>query len=162
MVHALVDAGDCVMVIDNLATGFDGAVAQEASLVIRRLRMAALMARIRLGKERRCGVCLGQRSLNPVRRAAFHLSECFPRVRSIERSEPRHVNPRLRRLLKQLDVLGSFCQNPGFTTAKRKFSQLANSDGSIVGGSFCLIESSHHTLTLQQWQVIVATRPRHP
>jgi hypothetical protein len=33
MVHALVDADDCVM-IDNLATGFDGAIEQEASLVI--------------------------------------------------------------------------------------------------------------------------------
>src|SRR5262245_14849623 len=34
MVHALVDAGERVVVLDNLATGFDWAVAQGASLVI--------------------------------------------------------------------------------------------------------------------------------
>src|SRR5262249_8051128 len=34
MVHALVDAGERVVVLDNLASGFDWAVAQGASLVI--------------------------------------------------------------------------------------------------------------------------------
>jgi UDP-glucose 4-epimerase len=34
MVHALVDAGERVVVLDNLATGFDWAIAQGASLVI--------------------------------------------------------------------------------------------------------------------------------
>ena len=34
MVHALVDAGERVVLLDNLATGFDWAVAQGASLVI--------------------------------------------------------------------------------------------------------------------------------
>jgi UDP-glucose 4-epimerase len=34
MVHALVDAGERVVVLDNLATGFDWEVAQGASLVI--------------------------------------------------------------------------------------------------------------------------------
>jgi UDP-glucose 4-epimerase len=34
MVHALVDAGDRVVVLDNRATGFDWAIAQGASLVI--------------------------------------------------------------------------------------------------------------------------------
>jgi UDP-glucose 4-epimerase len=36
MVHALVDAGERVVVLDNLATGFDWAVAQGASLRHRR------------------------------------------------------------------------------------------------------------------------------
>jgi UDP-glucose 4-epimerase len=48
MVHALVDAGERVMVLDNLATGFDWAVAQGASLVIGdvgdQVRVAALIA----------------------------------------------------------------------------------------------------------------------
>jgi len=48
MVHALVDAGERVVVLDNLATGFDWAVAQGASLVIGDVgdppRVAALMA----------------------------------------------------------------------------------------------------------------------
>ena len=34
MVHALVDAGERVVLLDNLATSFDWAVAQGASLVI--------------------------------------------------------------------------------------------------------------------------------
>jgi UDP-glucose 4-epimerase len=34
MVHALLDAGERVVVLDNLATGFDWAVAQGALLVI--------------------------------------------------------------------------------------------------------------------------------
>jgi UDP-glucose 4-epimerase len=34
MVHALVDAGEGVVVLDNLATGFDRAVARGAALVI--------------------------------------------------------------------------------------------------------------------------------
>src|SRR5215831_9781691 len=34
MVHALVDAGERVVVLDNLSTGFDWAVAQGAPLVI--------------------------------------------------------------------------------------------------------------------------------
>jgi UDP-glucose 4-epimerase len=34
MVHALVDAGERVVVLDNLATGFDWAIAKGASLVI--------------------------------------------------------------------------------------------------------------------------------
>ena len=34
MVHALVDAGERVVVLDNLATGFDWAIAPGASLVI--------------------------------------------------------------------------------------------------------------------------------
>jgi UDP-glucose 4-epimerase len=48
MVHALVDAGERVVVLDNLASGFDWAVAQGASLVIGDVgdqpRVAALMA----------------------------------------------------------------------------------------------------------------------
>ena len=48
MVHALVDAGERVVVLDNLATGFDWAVAQGASLVIGDVgdqpRVAALIA----------------------------------------------------------------------------------------------------------------------
>src|SRR6476660_7323375 len=34
MVHALVDAGERVIVLDNLSTGFDWAVAKEATLVV--------------------------------------------------------------------------------------------------------------------------------
>ena len=34
MVHALVDAGERVVVLDNLSTGFDWAVAKQATLVI--------------------------------------------------------------------------------------------------------------------------------
>ena len=34
MVHALVDAGERVVVLDNLSTGFDWAVAPAASLVV--------------------------------------------------------------------------------------------------------------------------------
>jgi UDP-glucose 4-epimerase len=48
MVHVLVDAGERVVVLDNLATGFDWAVAQGASPVIGDVgdqpRVAALMA----------------------------------------------------------------------------------------------------------------------
>jgi UDP-glucose 4-epimerase len=48
MVHALVDAGERVVVLDNLASGFDWAVAQGASLVIGDVgdqpRVAALIA----------------------------------------------------------------------------------------------------------------------
>jgi UDP-glucose 4-epimerase len=48
MVHALVDAGERVVVLDNLATGFDWAIAQGASLVIGDVgdqpRVAALIA----------------------------------------------------------------------------------------------------------------------
>ena len=48
MVHALVDAGERVVVLDNLATGFDWAVARGASLVIGdcgdQSRVAALIA----------------------------------------------------------------------------------------------------------------------
>src|SRR5262249_56466299 len=48
MVHAVVDAGERVVVLDNLATGFDWAVAQGASLVISDVgdqpRVAALIA----------------------------------------------------------------------------------------------------------------------
>jgi UDP-glucose 4-epimerase len=52
MVHALVDAGERVVVLDNLATGFDWAVAQGASLVIGDVgdqpRVAALIAEHRV------------------------------------------------------------------------------------------------------------------
>src|SRR6266540_7290954 len=52
MVHALVDAGERVVVLDNLATGFDWAVAQGASVVIGDLgdqpRVVALMAEHRV------------------------------------------------------------------------------------------------------------------
>jgi UDP-glucose 4-epimerase len=52
MVHALVDAGEGVMVLDNLATGFDWAVAQGASLVTGdvgdQARVAALIAQHRV------------------------------------------------------------------------------------------------------------------
>src|SRR5262245_27873877 len=52
MVHALVDAGERVVVLDNLATGFDWAVAQDASLVIGDVgdqpRVAALIAEHRV------------------------------------------------------------------------------------------------------------------
>src|SRR5262245_3406544 len=48
MVHALVDAGERVVLLDNLATGFDWAIAQGASLVIGDVgdqpRVAALIA----------------------------------------------------------------------------------------------------------------------
>jgi UDP-glucose 4-epimerase len=48
MVHMPVDAGERVVVLDNLATGFDWAVAQRASLVIGDVgdqsRVAALIA----------------------------------------------------------------------------------------------------------------------
>ena len=52
MVHALVEAGERVVMPGNLATGFDWAVAQGASLVIGdvgdQLRAAALMAEHRV------------------------------------------------------------------------------------------------------------------
>jgi UDP-glucose 4-epimerase len=52
MVHALVDAGERVVVLDNLTTGFDWAVAKGASLVIGetgdQLRVAALIAEHRV------------------------------------------------------------------------------------------------------------------
>jgi len=52
MVHALVDAGERVVVLDNLATGFDWTVAQGASLVIGDVgdqpRVAALIAEHRV------------------------------------------------------------------------------------------------------------------
>src|SRR5262249_8739491 len=52
MAHALVDAGERVVVLDNLATGFDWAVAQGASLVIGDVgdqpRVAALIAEHRV------------------------------------------------------------------------------------------------------------------
>src|SRR5215471_11080626 len=52
MVHALVDAGERVAVLDNLASGFDWAVAQGASLVIGDVgdqpRVAALIAEHRV------------------------------------------------------------------------------------------------------------------
>ena len=48
MVHALVDAGERVVVLDNLSTGFDWAVAKGASLVVGETgdqpRVAALIA----------------------------------------------------------------------------------------------------------------------
>jgi UDP-glucose 4-epimerase len=34
MVHALVDAGERVVVLDNLSTGFDWAVPKQATLVV--------------------------------------------------------------------------------------------------------------------------------
>ena len=52
MVHALVDAGERVVVLDNLATGFDWAVAKGASLVTGDVgdqpRVAALIAEHRV------------------------------------------------------------------------------------------------------------------
>jgi UDP-glucose 4-epimerase len=52
MVHALVDAGEHVVVLDNLTTGFDWAVAKGASLVIGdtgdQSRVAALIAKHRV------------------------------------------------------------------------------------------------------------------
>jgi UDP-glucose 4-epimerase len=52
MVHSLVDAGERVVVLDNLATGFDWAVAKGASLVIGDVgdqpRVAALIAEHRV------------------------------------------------------------------------------------------------------------------
>src|SRR6266542_2040 len=52
MVHALVDAGERVVVLDNLTTGFDWAVAKGASLVIGDVgdqpRVAALIAEHRV------------------------------------------------------------------------------------------------------------------
>jgi UDP-glucose 4-epimerase len=52
MVHALLDAGERVMVLDNLMTGFDWVVAQGASLVIGDVgdqrRVAALIAKHRI------------------------------------------------------------------------------------------------------------------
>jgi UDP-glucose 4-epimerase len=51
-VHALVDAGERVVVLDNLTTGFDWAVAKGASLVIGdagdQPRVAALIAEHRV------------------------------------------------------------------------------------------------------------------
>jgi UDP-glucose 4-epimerase len=52
MVHALVDAGEPVVVLDNLTTGFDWAVAKNASLVVGdagdQPRVAALIAEHRV------------------------------------------------------------------------------------------------------------------
>ena len=52
MVHALVDAGERVVVLDNLITGFDWAVAPGATLVIGdsgdQARVAALIAEHRV------------------------------------------------------------------------------------------------------------------
>src|SRR5215471_17014248 len=52
MVHALVDAGERVVALDNLATGFDWAVAQGASLIIGDVgdqpRVSALIAEHRI------------------------------------------------------------------------------------------------------------------
>jgi UDP-glucose 4-epimerase len=52
MVHALIDAGERVVVLDNLTTGFDWAVAKGASLVIGdcgdQSRVAALIAEHRV------------------------------------------------------------------------------------------------------------------
>lgn len=46
MVHALVDAGESVLVLDNLSTGFDWAVAREAQLVRGNAGDQALVARL--------------------------------------------------------------------------------------------------------------------
>ena len=40
MVHALLDAGEPAVVLDNLATGFDWAVAQGALLLLAKLRLS--------------------------------------------------------------------------------------------------------------------------
>ena len=52
MVHALVDAGKRVVVLDNLATGFDWAIAKGTSLVVGDVgdqpRVAALIAEHRV------------------------------------------------------------------------------------------------------------------
>ncbi len=44
MVYALVDAGEPVVVLDNLSTGFDWAVAKQAQLVVGETGDQALVA----------------------------------------------------------------------------------------------------------------------
>ena len=46
MVHALVDAGERVVVLDNLTTGFDWAVPNDATLVVGDTGDAALVAKM--------------------------------------------------------------------------------------------------------------------
>jgi len=171
MVQALVDADDCVM-IDNLATGFDGAIAQEASLVIWR----PAHRRVDNGAPR-CSNgydCWGKSAALERAAASIHLirsdshaplSQWFRRVEiSLEHREKwaqADGEHSTRQPLKELDLLGSFCQNPGLQPiGVNRYS--ATSSGWVHCSAAGFASSRARITSLRcNMQVIVATYGQH-